>query len=236
MLDLLIQLQKWVYGSLGSYLSAFAATRDWMALAAVLPLGIVFGAVHALTPGHGKSILASYVLGSRLAMLRASMVAAVLALTHVGSAVILAVAALPLVTRTLAGVGRAPALEMVSRSLLAVIGVWLIVRALRTRPHLHAEGAAVGFVAGLVPCPLTLFVMLFAIARKVPEAGLIFAAAMMLGVLLTLSAVVLVTVIGRDWLLRFLGAHGSSIDWLTRGADVLAGLLLVGLSLHELTR
>jgi len=169
-------------------------------------------------------------------MLRASMVAAVLALTHVGSAVILAVAALPLVTRTLAGVGRAPALEMVSRTLLTGIGVWLIIRALRTRPHLHGEGVTVGFVGGLVPCPLTLFVMVFAVSRKVPEAGLIFAAAMMLGVLLTLSAVALVTVIGRDWLLRFLGTHGSSIDWMTRGVDALAGLLLVGLSLHELAR
>src|SRR5882672_8322946 len=99
MLDLLIQAQRWVYSSLGGYLSSFAATRDWSALAAVLPLGIIFGAIHALTPGHGKSVLASYVLGSRLVMLRASMVAAVLALTHVGSAVILAVAALPLVTR-----------------------------------------------------------------------------------------------------------------------------------------
>jgi hypothetical protein len=29
------------------------------ALLSVLPLGILFGAIHALTPGHGKSVLAS---------------------------------------------------------------------------------------------------------------------------------------------------------------------------------
>ena len=42
-------------------------------------------------------------------------VAGVLSLTHVGSAVIIALVAAPLVTRTLGGVGRAPAMEMLSR-------------------------------------------------------------------------------------------------------------------------
>ena len=108
MLDQLVAIQRWIYTALSADLTAFAATRDWLALAAVLPTGILFGAVHALTPGHGKSILASYLAGSRLAALRAFAVAAVLALTHVGSAVLLALLAAPLITRTLGGVGRAP--------------------------------------------------------------------------------------------------------------------------------
>ena len=63
----LVDLQKWIYGSLTEYLDAFSATGDWISLATVLPLGIVFGAIHALTPGHGKMVLASYLVGSRLA-------------------------------------------------------------------------------------------------------------------------------------------------------------------------
>src|SRR5947199_7500567 len=128
MLDQLIALQRWIYGGLSADLVAFAATRDWLALAAVLPTGVLFGAVHALTPGHGKSILASYLLGSRLAALRAFLVAGILSLTHVGSAVLLALLAAPVVTRTLGGVGRAPAFENISRGLLVTIGVWLLLR------------------------------------------------------------------------------------------------------------
>ena len=94
-----------------------------LALLAVLPFGIAFGAVHALTPGHGKTVLASYLVGSRLAVLRALAVAGALALTHVGSAVVLALAAAPILTRTLGGVGRAPVLEDISRGLLALIGL-----------------------------------------------------------------------------------------------------------------
>src|SRR2546421_12929764 len=95
-MDFLVAAQRWIYGSLSGELSAFAATRDWLSLAAVLPLGIVFGAVHALTPGHGKTVLAAYVVGARVAVLRALAVAGVLAVTHVGTAVVLALAAGPL--------------------------------------------------------------------------------------------------------------------------------------------
>ena len=67
-MQILVDLQKWVYGSISTYLDAFSSTGDWFSLATVLPLGIVFGAVHALTPGHGKTVLASYLVGSRLAV------------------------------------------------------------------------------------------------------------------------------------------------------------------------
>src|SRR4051794_28229747 len=189
MLEQLIVWQRWIYGALSADLIRFAETHDWVALAAVLPAGVLFGAIHALTPGHGKSILASYLVGSRLASLRATGVASVMALTHVGTAVLIAVTAAPLITRTLGGVGRAPSLELLSRGLLVAIGLWLIARAWRGRAHPHSEGIAVGFIAGLVPCPLTLFAMLFAMSRGAIEAGFVFAAAMMLGVLSTLSVV-----------------------------------------------
>ena len=162
--------------------------------------------MHALTPGHGKTVLASYLVGSRLAVLRALAVAGALALTHVGSAVVLALAAAPILTRTLGGVGRAPVLEDISRGLLALIGLWFLFRALRGRTHEHREGIAVGIVAGLVPCPLTLFAMFLALSRGIPEAGLTFAAAMMLGVGLTLGAVAALTVFARERVVTFVGS------------------------------
>jgi ABC-type nickel/cobalt efflux system permease component RcnA len=235
-LDQLVAFQRWIYTAVTADLAAFGATHDWAALAAVLPAGVVFGAAHALTPGHGKSILASYVLGSRLAALRASAVAAVLALTHVASAVLLALIAAPLVTRTLVGAGRVPSLELVSRGILVLIGGWLILRAWRGRSHPHGEGLAVGFVAGLVPCPLTLFATFFALSRGVPEAGLVFAAAMMLGILLTLFAVAVLTVLLRDRLVSFVTHHGVSILRLSRVLDGVSGVLLILLCLGELWR
>ena len=117
-------------------------------------------------------------------------VAGTLASVHVLSAVVLAFSAAWLVTRTLGGAGRAPALENISRGMLIVIGLWLLFRAVRRQSHLHGEGLMVGVIAGLIPCPLTLFAMFLALSRGVPEAGLpTFAAAMMFGVAFTLGAV-----------------------------------------------
>ena len=160
--------------------------------------------------------------------------AGALALTHVFSAVLLALLAAPLITRTLAGIDRAPTLENISRGLLALIGAWLIARAWRGRSHVHGEGVLVGVVAGLVPCPLTLFAMFLALARGVPEAGLTFALAMMLGVGLTLSAVALLTVGARNTLMRLTAKHRASFDRLARILDGVSGALLLVIGLREL--
>ncbi len=94
-----------------------------------------------------------------------------------------AVVATELVSRGVAGAGRAPALEWVSRGVLVMAGLWFLIQAVAGSGH-HArhEGAAFGVVAGLVPCPLTLFAMIMASARGVPAAGLGFAGSMMLGI------------------------------------------------------
>ena len=234
MLGQLVAIQRWIHEAVTAELTTFAATHDWAALASVLPAGVLFGAVHAMTPGHSKAVLSSYLLGSRLQALRASAVAAVLSLTHVGSAVVIALVATQLVTRTMVGAGRVPVLENLSRGLLLAIGLWLLWRALRGRSHPHGEGLAVGFVAGLVPCPLTLFVMVLAVSNGVPEAGVVFAVAMAVGVLLTLTAVALATVLARGAVTVAMERFGASISSVVRIFDGLAGCLLIVLATGEL--
>ena len=235
-MEVLIALQRWINASISADLSAFAASRDLAALAGILPLGIVFGAVHALTPGHGKTVLASYLVGSRLAIVRSLTVASTLAFTHVGSAVVLALAAAPILTRTLGGVGRAPILENVSRGLLALIGLCLVWRAWRAPVHEHREGVMVGVIAGLVPCPLTLFAMFLALSRGVPEAGLTFAFAMVLGVGTTLWIVAALAVLARQWVVGFISRHGGSVERASRVLEAATGIALTLIGVRELLR
>jgi nickel/cobalt transporter (NicO) family protein len=235
MLGQLVAVQQWIHQALMGHLDTFARTHDWQALIAVLPVGILFGAVHALTPGHSKSVLASYLLGSDLRTAKATGVAAALSITHVASAVVIALMASELVTRTLVGAGRVPVLENLSRGLLVGIGVWLLVRAVRGERHIHGEGAAVGFVAGLVPCPLTLFMMILASTKGVPEAGVGFAVTMAMGVLLTLTGVAALTVLARSAVTRVVEYNGASLNAVVRVLNGVAGLLLVAVTAAELT-
>jgi ABC-type nickel/cobalt efflux system permease component RcnA len=236
MFEFLFEIQRAIRGSLTGAIEGFAQSQDWGVLAAMMPLGIVFGAAHAMTPGHSKSILATYVLGSGLRPLRAVMSSLILAATHITSAVLLAVVANSLVTRTLVGAGRAPALENLSRYMLVAIGLWLVLRAWRGRPHVHGDGYMVGFVAGLVPCPLTLFVMTLAVSRGVPEAGLAFAVAMFLGVAAVLVSIAATVAYARNWAEGWVGRHGARLTVAGRWLDMVAGLALIAIALHELSR
>lgn len=235
MFQSVIELQRDIYLAFADYIK-LAADGDWRAFAAYLPMGVVFGAVHAMTPGHSKAVLATYVTGSSSGMVRALSISLALSFTHVTMAVLIAVLSLPLVSVVLGSVGRAPLLEDLSRGLLGLIGVWMLWRALRSGHHVHGsqEGAAVGMMAGLIPCPLTLFVMTFAISRGVPEAGIAFAATMMAGVAATLSVVAMLAVFFRAQLVRLVATRPSTLAAITRSIEGLAGLVLVAVAFREL--
>ncbi len=148
--------------------------------------------------------------------------------------VLIALLSLPLVSVALGSVGRAPLLEDISRGLLGVIGLWMLWQGLRATGHSHGQGLAAGLAAGLIPCPLTLFVMTFAISRGVPEAGVAFAAVMMIGVAIILGTVALAAVLFRQQLLRLLATRPRAVDGVTRSIQVLAGLVLVIVSVNAI--
>lgn len=225
-MEFLFSIQQRIRELLIGAFANYAANPDLSLFVWLIPMGVVFGAVHALTPGHSKIVVASYVLGSRLSVFKSLAVSGALAFVHVGSAVVIALTAAALVTRTLGGAGRAPALEVASGILLACLGLWLLWRGVRARPHIHNEGILVGVAAGLIPCPLTLFTMVLAQSRGVPEAGIAFAVTMMTGVALTLSAVAMATAFARDHLIAFMDRHGQSTSRALRAFDIVTGALL----------
>ena len=233
-LSFLVHVQGVIRDSIGADIRLFATSRDWFALLTVLPFGVAFGAVHALTPGHSKMVLATYLVGSPYKVLGGIGVAMILSLTHILSAVVIAILALPVIEISLTSAGRAPLLEDLSRGLLAIIGTWMVVRAWRgPQPNQHSEGAAVGVMAGLIPCPLTLFAMVLAINRGVPEAGLVFAVAMMVGVMLTLSGVAAAAVLAKTGFARLLENHGHTLQRIGRLTEGVAGLALIGIGVYE---
>lgn len=177
----LVALQGDIQRSVADQISAFSASGGWLALLGAMPLAIVFGMAHALTPGHNKLVLATFVLGERLGLLKALATSVLLSATHIGSAVAIGFGANWLVSRTITQAGRAPLLETISHALIGAIAVWMIWRAIWPARS-HERPGLFAVAAGLVPCPLTLFIVVMATSLGSPEAGLIFALAMLVGV------------------------------------------------------
>lgn len=236
MFQALVEVQRDIYLALAEHIKAFAAGGGWASFLAFLPLGIVFGAVHAMTPGHSKSILATYLAGSSANIGKGLVTAVALSFTHVTMAIAIAWFSLPLVSRMLGSAGDTPALENLSRGLLGLIGLWMLWSAAFRSHHAHGdkEGLAVGMMAGLIPCPLTLFVMSFAMSRGVPVAGVLFAVVMMLGVAVTLCTTAVVAVLFRQQLARFLRERPRLIAGVSKSIEAVAGLVLTYVAIREI--
>lgn len=231
----LVGFQRDVLAEVATILRAFAVSGDWGLLAVFAPWALLVGAAHALTPGHSKTVLAVYLAGTGARLGTALKVAMALAATHVAVSVVVAVLALPVLSFRRGEMGQATSLDAASRVLLLGVGAWLVVTALRRRAaHRHRSGTAFALVSGLAPCPLTLLVMTFALARGVPEAGIAFAVAMLGGVGLVLVAVAALAVGAGRALAATAGGWVGHLEAASRVVLGLTGAVLVALSARVL--
>jgi nickel/cobalt transporter (NicO) family protein len=199
-MGMIFELQRWLYTAALEALNALRTTGV-AGLPALIGAAFGFGMLHALLPGHGKSVLASYYAGDGR-FLGALGSSTILILTHVGSAVVLVLSGFVILQRTIGGAGRAPALEHTSQILIVLVGLWLLWRAFRPHSHDHdRSGPALAFVTGLVPCPLTTFIMTYAIANGLVASGLILAGTFAAGMVISVAAFPLLAVLLRTRLL-----------------------------------
>ncbi len=287
----LVDVQGWLYGGAAAELKSIAAGMGLLNLVAAMAIAAVFGLVHALMPGHGKTVVVSYYLGRPASVLSSLGTSVILVLTHVGSAIVLALAGIIVVRRTLGGAGRAPELETASAAAIIAIGLWLLYRALVPRfrsswyiaapsgtnfgskrgtskhmilvplfdlkflklvcrsrcrnfksaalgahdhAHVGADSRLLAFATGIVPCPLTTFIMVYASAQGIVLAGLLVTAGMAFGMILTIALFALAAVLLRDRLMvlleksaRFRGRLGHILELGSALAIVAFGVWLL---------
>jgi len=213
----LVAIQHWLYGGMASGLGDVAA-GDLRAIFVAMAAAVLFGAIHALMPGHGKTVLVSYHLGQPAKLREGIANGAILALTHVGLALVLVLAGFAVISRAFAYGGRTPQFETASGVLIALIGAFLLWRSLRSH-HAHTkDGKTLAFVTGMIPCPLTTFIMSYALARGMLAAGLAVTAAMTVGMIATISGIALAAAFARD---RFMGLLDRTEGWRHRVGTVL---------------
>jgi len=179
-------------------------------LATALALAFFFGAVHALTPGHGKTLVAAYLVGSRGKLSDAIYLGGVVTATHTVS--VFALGLVTLYASTRIAVERIfPWLALLSGAMVLVIGAWLLWRRLggarpahqgaagRSASHSHGFGMAhshshgsllsLGVSGGLVPCPEALVVLMLSISMGRLGFGLLLLTSFTLGLAAVLMAI-----------------------------------------------
>jgi len=104
----------------------------------LLALAALFGAFHALTPGHGKTLVAAYLVGERGTPLHAFYLGLVTTVSHTWTVIVLAV----VLARFPEFVGSAQVvLGLLGGLLVAAMGFWLLYRRLAGQAdHVHLFG------------------------------------------------------------------------------------------------
>jgi ABC-type nickel/cobalt efflux system permease component RcnA len=105
-----------------------------------LALGFGFGAVHAVGPGHGKTIMAAYLVSSRGRPRDAVLLGGVVSIMHTASVLVLGLV-LVQVDRSIAAESVFPILTLVSGVAVTGVGIWLLVARWR---KLRSSGAGRG--------------------------------------------------------------------------------------------
>ena len=111
-----------------------------------LVVSFVLGGLHALTPGHGKAIVAAYLVGSKGRVIDAVFLGLVVTFTHTFSVIALGV--VMLVAQEFAPEDIVPWLSLFSGALIVGIGAWLLARNMKqyyssgVQGHSHAHGQA----------------------------------------------------------------------------------------------
>ncbi|MFP7755192.1 sulfite exporter TauE/SafE family protein [Thermodesulfobacteriota bacterium B35] len=104
---------------------------------------ILLGGMHALEPGHGKTVVAAYLVGSRGRKMDAFLLGLVVTLTHTFSVILLAIAAKIASDRmTLSEDALHGYLGLVAGVLILVVGLLMLIQRIRGRDifHFHSHG------------------------------------------------------------------------------------------------
>jgi ABC-type nickel/cobalt efflux system permease component RcnA len=217
-----------------------------------LALALFWGAAHALTPGHGKAIVAAYLVGSRGKARHAFALGGIVTVTHT-----IGVFALGLVTLALSELilpeDLYPWLNLASALLVVGVGVTVLRGRIRDWAHGHAHHdhhhdhhhhhgprrglIAVGVSGGILPCPTALVVLLAAISLHRVGFGLLLIVAFSLGLASVITGIGLLAVSARRLFSRLSleGALVRALPAVSAAAIVALGLVMTARSLPTIT-
>ena len=207
----------------GGFASLIA--RDHLSVGFVflsLLIAMFWGAAHAFSPGHGKSIVAAYLVGSRGKPRHAVYLGMTVTVTHT-----IGVFALGLITLSLSAFivpdQLYPWLNLVSALLIVGVGISVLrwrVREWRKKDvghghhhgHSHSHGhdhghdhalshkrlLGIGISGGIVPCPTALVVLLAAISLHRVGYGLVLILAFSVGLALAMTGIGLLAITAKN--------------------------------------
>ena len=213
-----------------------------------LALAVFWGAAHALSPGHGKTIVSAYLVGARGTPWHAALLGLITTATHTVGVFALGGVTL-LLSQWIVPDRLYPWLDLAAGLMVVSVGAAVLAgRARHARRHdqhhhhhhhhhEHRGLLAVGISGGLLPCPSALVVLLAAISLHRVAFGMLLVLAFSVGLALAITAVGLVAVLAKSAFARFDGRGRllAVLPAVSALVIVLAGAAMVARALPKVT-
>lgn len=185
-----------------------------------ITITIGLGAFHALSPGHGKTLVSSYLIGTKGTAIHALILGLTVSFTHTAGVIVLGLISL-FASQYFLPERLYPLLSIISGLTVLAVGIGLIYRQFTSshQPHEHQHHhhhhhhhtekvtpyslVALGIAGGLVPCPSAIVILLSAISLHKIAYGLLLIISFSMGLALILIFLGLLAVYARQWLEKF---------------------------------
>lgn len=191
----------------------------------------MLGFMHALEPGHGKSVMAAYILGTGANLRDALLLGLTVVISHTSVVFALGILSIYLVG-TLSSEMTHDIMSVIGGGILIAVGIWILKNYFR--PHEHKidtkKGVlAIGLSAGLVPCPAALAVLLFSITSGNLYDGLVYVFIFSLGLALSISLLSTLFVRGKQFIEKYV--QSKNINKL----PLISGIVIVLIGIYTIS-
>ena len=191
----------------------------------------MLGFMHALEPGHGKSVMAAYILGTGANLRDALLLGLTVVISHTSVVFALGILSIYLVG-TLSSEMTHDIMSVIGGGILLTVGIWILKNYFR--PHEHKidtkKGVlAIGLSAGLVPCPAALAVLLFSITSGNLYDGLVYVFIFSLGLALSISLLSTLFVRGKQFIEKYV--QSKNINKL----PLISGIVIVLIGIYTIS-
>lgn len=215
---------------------------DWSVIWPFLLICLGYGLLHALGPGHGKSIVVGYFLARRGGWRQGLGMGAMITTTHTLSAVVLLFALYAVLKAAVFPtfeIGRV-GIEKTCYALVMLTGILLVFIAIReavsSRKN-HGEMklssraswkeiAAVAAVTGIVPCPAVALIVLFCLLNDMILLSLVSALVICIGMTITNMSFGFIAIALRKGIDKGAARSGNKASVIYVIATVLGGLVV----------
>lgn len=213
-------------------------------LLVLIMIAFAYGVLHAAGPGHGKAVAASFLLSrSKKAgsgIILGNLIALFHGLSGAGLVLIVHFALQKSITGSLESTARAT--QLISYSLIVLLGTVLLTKNLVSwRRHIVKKGVnnsrpseeklmppiAAAFAVGMIPCPGVVLVMLFCLSLNVVGLGLVLAFSVILGMGVTISAVGIAVIGGKNLALGVMEGRRKMAEKIEQVIEIAASLMVM---------